>query len=267
MKINIKNYVTREQEELKKHLDLHYPPKLLILQLGDDAASNSYIKGKMNDAKECGIIATLFKTDSYREMLSFVSSNHSNYDGFILQEPNGLTKTERQGIYKCFTPSQDVDGFKKDSKHSPCTPKGIMDVIAEFYPKEDLHGETAVVIGRGELVGAPLVPMLIEKGCTVISCNSKTKNLKELTKMADIVITAVGKQNLVTREMLRDGAFVLDAGIAFDENGKLCGDCDKKLYDDPQIAISTVPGGIGLTTRLALMKNVYSSAGLIPKAR
>lgn len=267
MKINIKDYVAREKEEIRKCKDVYYPPKLLILQLGNDPASNSYINGKMNDAKECGIVATLFKTDSYKEMLSFVSSNHSNYDSFILQEPSGLTEQERKKIYKCFTSKQDVDGFKKDSDHSPCTPQGIMDVIAEFYPKEDLHGETAVVIGRGELVGAPLVPMLIEKGCTVISCNSKTKNLEELTKIADIVITAVGKQNLVTREMLRDGAFVLDAGITFDENGKLCGDCDKKLYDDPQIAISTVPGGIGLTTRLALMKNVCRSAGVSPKAR
>ena len=182
--------------------------------------------------------------------------NAKEYDGIIIQEPSGLEDWMREKMLAEIGPYRDVDGFLRDSEFKACTPMGIMQIIETFYPEENLHGVTAAVVGRGELVGKPLVPMLIDEGCTVISCNSKTKDMAELIKKADIVISAVGKQNLITRDMLKDGAFVIDAGITFDENGKLCGDCDKSMYDDESIAITTVPGGAGLTTRLALMQNV-----------
>lgn len=260
MKINIKDYVAREQDYIREKVsNFVATPSLLILQHGDNPASNSYIKGKMKDAGKCGISATLIKSDSAEEILDFAVRNMQYYDGIILQEPHNLPLMYVDQIFGNMEDYQDVDGMDVMSVHTPCTPKGIMDIIAEFYPKEDIAGEIAVVVGKGKLVGKPLVPLLMEKGCTVISCNSKTADLAKYTKMADIVVSAVGKENLITRDMLKDGAFVIDAGITFDENGKLCGDCDKAIYDDEQIAITTVPGGVGLTTRLALMKNTFEA--------
>lgn len=260
MKINIKDYVAREKKLLEDKIN-HFlnQPSLLILQQGNDPASNSYIKGKMNDAKECGISVVLFKTDSAEKILDFAVRNREYFDGIILQEPHNLPLTYVDQIFGNMEDYQDVDGMDAMSVHTPCTPKGIMEIIAEFYPKEDIAGEVVVVVGKGKLVGKPLVPLLMESGCTVISCNSKTADLAKYTKMADIVISAVGKENLITRHMLKDGAFVIDAGITFDKDGKLCGDCDKAIYDDEQIAITTVPGGVGLTTRLALMKNTFEA--------
>lgn len=262
MKIDIKEWVKNRKEEIAAEVAaMDRKPRLLILQMGDDPASNSYIKGKIGDAGECGIAADLFKANTFDSMAEFVLRVAHTYDGVILQEPSGLTEDQREYILKHIGPDRDVDGFIEGSEFKPCTPKGIMKIIETFYPKVDCHGEIAVVVGRGSLVGAPLVPMLIEKGFTTISCNSKTQNLADIVSMADIVVSAVGKSNLITRNMLKRGAFVIDAGIAFDDNGKLCGDCDKNLYEDSQIAITPVPGGVGLTTRLALMENVVDASG------
>ena len=181
-----------------------------------------------------------------------------DYDGIILQEPSGLSEVMRKNVLNNIKITQDVDGFKKNSMFKPCTPAGIIGIIDHFYG-EDLKGKHAVVIGRGELVGKPLVPLLIEKGATVTCCNSSTPVLPAHTQMADIVISATGKPGLVNRNMLKYGAFVIDAGISVDENGKLHGDCDCALYDDEEIRVTTVPGGVGLTTRLQLMKNVVET--------
>ena len=260
MKINIKDWVQTKKEEIQKTTqNFTIPPRLLIMQIGDNPASNSYIKGKMKDAAECGIHADLYKTAEPWTAIQFLRESVNRYDGIILQEPSGFTKENYNSFYRIISPTQDVDGFMKNSKHKQCTPQGIMDIIDTFYPDQYLRDNIAVVIGRGELVGKPLAAMLIEKGLTVISCNSQTPNIAEFTKKADIVISAVGKEKLVTRDMLKDGAFVIDAGITFDENGKLCGDCDKAMYNDDTIAITTVPGGVGLTTRLSLMQNTMAA--------
>ena len=151
---------------------------------------------------------------------------------------------------------KDVDGFRLDSNHLPCTPKGIMMILNKFYKKS---AGVVTVVGRGELVGKPLIPILVKDGWTVLCANSHTPDLKALTSMSDVVVTATGCRNLIKRDMLKDGAFVIDAGITFDENGKLCGDCDKSMYDDETVQITTVPGGVGLTTRYALLTNTYNN--------
>lgn len=259
MALDIKQYIADEKTKLKQEGALKLKkPSLLILQRGDNPASNSYIKGKIKDGQEVGINVDLFKTNGFCQTLDALSHLGEKYDGIILQEPSGFDETERQEILSLISDTQDVDGFKKTSVHTPCTPAAIMDIISNFY-RWDLRGKTAVVVGRGALVGKPLVPMLIDEGMTVISCNSKTDPLEEYTKMGDIVITATGVPKLITRNMLKDGAFVIDAGIAFDENGKMCGDCDKAMYDDETISITPVPGGVGLATRLQLMKNVFKA--------
>lgn len=259
MTLDIKQYIADEKAKLKQQGVFGLKkPSLLILQRGDNPASNSYIKGKIKDGQEVGVIVDLFKTNGFCQTLDVLSYLGKKYDGIILQEPSGFDETERAEILSLISDKQDVDGFKKTSPHTPCTPAAIMDIISHFY-RWELRGKTVVVVGRGELVGKPLVPMLVEEGATVISCNSKTEPLSDYTKMGDIVITATGVPKLITRDMLKDGAFVIDAGIAFDENGKMCGDCDKAMYDDETISITPVPGGVGLATRLQLMKNVYQA--------
>lgn len=261
MVLDIKQYIADEKTKLKQGSSLMLKrPSLLILQRGDNPASNSYIKGKIKDGQEVGVSVDLFKTNGFCQTLDILSYLGKKYDGIILQEPSGFDETERQEILSLITDKQDVDGFKKTSLHTPCTPAAIMDIISYFY-KWDLRGKTVVVVGRGELVGKPLVPMLIEEGCTVISCNSKTQPLKDYVQMGDIVITATGVPNLITMDMLKDGAFVIDAGIYVDEKGKLHGDCDPELYTDiANVSVTPVPGGVGLATRLQLMKNVFNAA-------
>ena len=254
MRIDVKSMAQKVKEDVKNNC--YSNRSLLIIQVDDDAASNAYIKGKIADCAEIGFDCTLYKVSgphkshSIKKILSTV-----NYSGIILQEPCGLKDSDKKEILDMIYPSQDVDGFKKDSKHTPCTPAGIMHIIAEVIGKGGLRGKVVAVVGRGELVGKPLVPMLIEEGATVISCNSKTPDLGQMTRMADIVIGATGVPGLITRDMLKDGAIVIDAGISF-VDGKLHGDCDKALYDDENVWVTTVPGGVGLMTRAMLMKNI-----------
>lgn len=262
MILNIKDYVKTQKEKLAKKVSkLERPPHLLIIQIGNNAASNSYIKGKLNDALEIGIAADLYKFARPNEAIRCLVGNRMacRYDGIILQEPSGLSEKDRKDVLECISREQDVDGFRMDSKHLPCTPKGIMDILDNFYG--DIAGANIVVVGRGELVGKPLVPMLIDKQATVTSCNSKTENLQGIMEGADVIITAAGCRNLLA-ELPDNGHeyFVIDAGINFDENGKLCGDCSKDLYDQKNVTITPVPGGVGLTTRLALMQNTLAIA-------
>ena len=255
MRIDLTNYIAQRKKELRTSKYQARKPRLLILQTGDDPASNAYIRGKLKDAKECGIAATLFKSDDFTLMLEFLKSMGKRYDGIILQEPHSFNEGDYKEIMSYISKWQDVDGFKIDSLHTPCTPKGILTILRNFYCG-DPAGKVAVVVGKGKLVGGPLVPLLMKEGFTVISCNSKTDDLQKMVKLGDIVISAVGKENLITRNMLKDGAFVVDAGITFDKDGKMCGDCDKALYDDEDILVTTVPGGVGLMTRLSLMENI-----------
>lgn len=256
MKLDVKSYVAQEKEKLKQEINnLDFVPSLLILQRGNDSASNAYINGKMRDGEDLKLKVDLFKTNNPKSILEYLQKNARNYKGIILQEPSGLTTAERDRVLELICDSQDVDGFKTTSLHKPCTPAGIMGIIEHFY-SESLKGTTVVVVGKGALVGKPLVPMLMEKGATVISCNSATNPLAAYTKMGDIVVVAAGVPGLITRDMLKDNALVIDAGISVDAMGRLHGDCDSSLYDDENIRVTPVPGGVGLTTRLQLMKNV-----------
>lgn len=262
MKIDIKNYVTAQKEKIRDEIanDIRiHGPSLLILQVGNLSASNSQVTRKLKDCEEVGIQATLYKVtekNAFTKLRSFLKTNKGSYSGIILQEPCGLAEGDRRAILDMIEPSQDVDGFKIDSWFYPCTPLGILDILEEFYHGD---GKVITVVGRGALVGKPLIPMLIEEGWTVLCANSRTPDLKALTSMSDVVVTATGCRSLIKRDMLKDGAFVIDAGITCDENGKLCGDCDKSLYDDETIQITTVPGGVGLMTRLSLIKNVMEA--------
>ena len=259
MILDVKEYVKQEKEKLKRK---HNEPirKMLIIQVGDDKASNAYIKGKIADAAELGHQATLVKFNegtSTDEVYTFLENNSHYYDGIILQEPAAFAtyynRYDKNAIIDYNKDYKAIDGFKKTSRHKPATPRGIIDYLE--YGVKDLKGKIVAVVGKGKLVGEPLVPMLMKKGATVISCNSATPCLKVLLLQADIVIAATGVRGLIQDDMISTGTLVIDAGISVDENGKLHGDCDPALYDRENVDITPVPGGVGLLTRLALMKN------------
>jgi methylenetetrahydrofolate dehydrogenase (NADP+)/methenyltetrahydrofolate cyclohydrolase len=233
---------------------------MLIIQIGDDKASNAYIKGKIKDVEELGHRAVLMKysnNTTVDEVYKFLQDHASAYDGIILQEPaifSPISCRTKSELINLIPDYKDIDGFKKTSCHKPATPRGIMDYAAAMG-HGDLRGKVVAVVGKGKLVGEPIVPMLMKKGATVISCNSTTPDLREMLKQAHIVIAATGVRGLIQDDMIEDGTFVIDAGISVDENGKLHGDCDPALYDRENVDITPVPGGVGLLTRLALMKN------------
>ena len=263
MLLNVKEYVKQEKEKLKRQ-DGEPVRRMLIIQVGDNPASNAYIKGKIKDAEELGHQAMLMKFPdgvSANTVYDFIERNEKSYDGIILQEPANITTLKgvlhpktKADIIELIHDWKDIDGFKKTSCHKPATPRGIMEYAAALG-YENLQGKVVAVVGKGKLVGEPLVPMLMKKGATVISCNSKTPDLGKMTRSADIVIAAAGVRGLIQNNMIESGTIVIDAGINVDENGKLCGDCDPALYDRKNVDITPVPGGVGLLTRLALMKN------------
>ena len=155
---------------------------------------------------------------------------------------------------------KDVDGFRKDSPFTPCTPKGIMSIIDYLWEQiggTTLNGVVACVIGRSEIVGKPTVNLLIDRGCTVVNCNSHTRDLDFWLDKANIIITATGSKDILnmSRHVNWKEKIVIDVGINRDENGKLCGDCSRDLYDEVKW-ITPVPGGVGLMTRVSLLENV-----------
>ena len=260
MILDVKDYVKQEKERIKKKVT-DPVRKMLILQVGDNPASNAYIRGKIKDAEELGHRAVLakFSADTtVDEVYAFLEDNVTKYDGVILQEPanfNAYNIKKKSDILNLIPDFKDIDGFKRTSAHIPATPRGIMDYL-EYLGYSDLKGKIVAVVGKGKLVGEPIVPMLMKKGATVISCNSTTPNLGKMLLQANIVIAATGVRGLIKNEMISDDTIIIDAGINVDEQGKLHGDVDPVLYERDYVQVTPVPGGVGLLTRLALMKNL-----------
>lgn len=255
MKIDVKEFVERRKKKLK---ELEIKKTLLILQVGNEAASNAYIRGKKRDCEEVGfeVKHITFREGVYvEEVIKCIEELYDKVDGIILQEPANVIG-DKMKILDAIGRDKDIDGFLPDSNFKPCTPLGIVNLLKDIRGTIGLKDEVIAVIGKGNLVGMPLVPMLMKKGATVIACNSSTPDLRAMTRQADIIVAATGVRNLLTRDMVKAGTIIIDAGIATDENGKLCGDCDKKMYDDDTIFITTVPGGVGLVTRVTLLENL-----------
>ena len=237
-----------------------YPIKLAIIQVGDNPASNSYIRGKLRDCQEVGILGELYKFDEnidpvqVSKVITELNKDHT-CRGIIIQLPlpAQFTPGWKNYLFNKIDYNKDVDGFRKDSTYIPCTPKGVMTIL-DFIDCT-LKGKVCCVIGKSDLVGRPMVRLLLDKGATVISCNSSTKNLKQWTTQADVIISATGKQGLITKDMVSPDAIIIDVGITRNQEGKLCGDCDKELYDYVD-KITPVPKGVGLMTRVSLLLNV-----------
>lgn len=258
--IDCEKYAQEILDEVKQVKHTKY---FAIVSVGDNPASQSYIKGKIKDCEYCGIPYVHKHIDvknelearyELREVLLGLTYDN-NVSAIILQLPlpQGL---DEQAYLNLIPPEKDVDGLTKDSEFAPCTPEGIVHVLKKELG--NLEGKTALIIGRGKLVGRPLFDLLLNENCTVTIAHSKTQNLLQMLLVGgyDIVVVAAGKPKLVNLELLsQDTKIVIDAGVNR-VDGKLCGDCYR--YDDEigKVLVTPVPKGIGLMTRAMLMKHI-----------
>lgn len=251
IKIDCKKYADEIIEQVKQIPNKQ--KKLVIFTAGDDPASAAYMKGKMKDCERCGIPCEQIRVNSQDELISNIlyCNNQDDVGGIIVQLPLPEGFNEHEAVNSVRI-DKDVDGFKRNSKFLPCTPEGILYILDKEIG--DLEGKTVLLIGKGKLVGRPLIDLLLDRGCTLTIAHSKTEDLAELTCRGqhDVIITAVGKPNLVNLSNVWSDV-VIDAGIAKNRFGKLCGDC---CGDNDWSKVTTVPNGIGLMTRAMLMKHM-----------
>jgi methylenetetrahydrofolate dehydrogenase (NADP+) / methenyltetrahydrofolate cyclohydrolase len=246
-------------------------PHLAIVLVGEDPASQVYVKHKVADSEQTGLKATLERlpaTLSETDLLARIEALNADASvhGILVQLP--LPKhMDSHKVIEAISPAKDVDGFHVASAGAlmvgqpgfwPCTPYGCLKMLDSIG--YDLKGKHAVVIGRSNIVGKPMAMMLLGRDATVTICHSRTKDLKAMTLQADVVVAAVGKRNVLTADMVKPGAVVIDVGMNRNEEGKLCGDVD---YDGvKQVAgwITPVPGGVGPMTRAMLLLNTIEAA-------
>lgn len=268
IKISCKEYAANLKEELKELCEKSSrKPCLTVIQIGDNKASNSYVNGKRKDCEYVGIKFNHVHITDYEDLgesdlcqIIKALNKSDEIDGIIIQLPIP-DKYNVKTLQQFISPEKDVDGFRRDSLHNPCTPQGIIDWLG--INEIELRGELVTVLGRSEIVGKPLVNMLIDKGATVINCNSKTLkgDMKKFMKMSDIVISAIGKPKKFNSDWFLPCTIIIDVGINRDEYGKLCGDINREEVEGhyESCYVTPVPGGVGLLTRVTLLKNVMNS--------
>ena len=255
--------------ELKEKIEkMPKKPGLAVVIVGEDPASKIYVRNKIKACEELGIRSysyALPQTATQEEVESLLDglATDSEINGILLQLP--LPKHLDSESAMSHVPfEKDVDGFSAQNlgllvQHKEsvvaCTPCGVMKMLERY--KVELSGKRAVVLGRSETVGKPMALLLLNANATVTVCHSKTQNLKEICKDADILDSAIGKANFVTADMVKEGAVVIDVGMNRDENGKLCGDVDFENVKDKASLITPVPGGVGPMTITMLMYNTY----------
>lgn len=236
-----------------------YAPILHIYQVGDNPASNAYIRGKLRDCEEIGIEAELIKlpkniTEDELNNKILEDYNWEYVDGIIVQLPLPKHIDPKNII---IPDELDVDGFNSTSPFQPCTPLGVMKIFDSIG--YNLDGKNVLVCGQSDIVGRPLVDMLIKRHCNVISVNSTGTPMKDTAlemRMVDVVISAVGKRNFITTRGLDRVEVCIDVGINYDENGKQHGDCSDAVYNMDGIKVTPRIGGVGLMTRAMLLYNV-----------
>lgn len=256
--IDCKNIANEIKEDVRKMIVGNRSPRLYVIQVGDNPASNSYINGKKKDCEEVGIECIIIKLDenisedTLCNLLDLLACEQ-NCDGIIVQLPLP-DHIHKDRIISHIPPEKDVDGFRRDSEYAPCTPLGIVEILKRYV---NLTGKDCLIINRSDIVGKPLVNLLLNENATVIIAHSKTQNLKEKIKQADIIITAVGIPNFITKDMVMVNKIYIDVSMN-KVDGKLCGDISKDSYDSDAL-ITPVPGGVGLFTRAMLLNNVLKS--------
>lgn len=260
MIIDCKSIAQDIKDKIKNIIaEADYTPVLHIYQVGDNPASNAYIRGKLRDCEEVGIEVELIKlpeniTEDELNNKILEDYNWENIDGVIVQLP--LPKhINPQNI--CIPDAIDVDGFNSTSPFQPCTPLGVMKIFDSIG--YDLDGKNVLVCGQSNIVGRPLVDMLIKRHCNVISVNSTGSALKATAigfGIVNVIISAVGKRDFISTFDLFDTDVCIDVGINYDENGKQHGDCTDAVYDMKDVKVTPRIGGVGLMTRAMLLYNV-----------
>jgi len=254
-------------EELKQKISrMTKKPHLAVIQVGNNPASSIYVNLKRKKAEEVGIKSTVINLDdkiSEQELINEINklNNNSEVHAILVQLPLPA-HISSDNIIKTILPEKDVDGFTAQNSGDllngitpnvyPCTPKGVLRLLKEY--NINISGKHAVIVGRSNIVGKPVAIMLLNKNATVTICHSKTKNLKEITAQADILISAVGKK-IIYKDMVKQGAVVIDVGIFKDDNGKTTGDVDFENVKDIASYITPVPKGVGPMTIASLMEN------------
>ena len=265
--------VRRKENVRAEAVALPRKPGLAVVLVGDDPASRVYVNGKRRDCEECGFHSeehALPADTTQAELLNLVKqlNGRGDIDGILVQLPlpKGLNEKE---VLLAIDPAKDVDCFHPfnvgrlaigEPVFQPCTPGGVMEMLKEYHI--DPAGKRCVVLGRSNIVGKPMGMLLLHANGTVVTCHSKTPDMAQLAASADILVSAVGKTGLVTGDMVKEGAVVIDVAMNRNGLGKLCGDVCYEEAAAKASYITPVPGGVGPMTRAMLMKNTLTAAKL-----
>lgn len=261
-----KDYRQGLQNQVEALKEKGFTPKLSVILVGNDGASQSYVRSKKKAAEKIGMISEIVhleETATEEEVLNELNrlNNDDSVSGILVQVPLPKQVSE-QKILEAINPDKDVDGFHPinigklyidEQTFVPCTPLGIMEILK--HADIDLEGKNAVVIGRSHIVGQPVSKLLLQKNASVTILHSRSKDMASYLKGADVIVSAVGKPGLVTKDVVKEGAVIIDVGNTPDENGKLKGDVDYDAVKEIAGAITPVPGGVGPLTITMVLNN------------
>lgn len=265
---SLKDKVKAEVETLKEE---GIYPCLAVIIVGDDPASRVYVNNKKKACEYTGIKSleyALPASTTQQELLKLIEklNNDDEVNGILCQLPLPETIDEKT-VINSINPEKDVDAFHPfnvghimigDQTFLPCTPAGVIEMLDSC--NIELTGKTSVVIGRSNIVGKPMAMLLLQRNATVTICHSKTENIADITRRADLIVSAVGKVGFLTADMVKEGAVVIDVSINRNSDGKLCGDADYENVEKKASYITPVPGGVGPMTISVLMKNTLNAA-------
>ncbi len=265
---SVREEIKAKTDELKEK---GITPGLAVIIVGNNPASRVYVNNKKKACEQVGFNSyeyALKEETTTDELLSLINklNNDDNVDGILCQLPLPEAIDET-AVLNAISPDKDVDAFHPvncgrlfigNQKFLPCTPAGIMEMFK--YCDIDVSGKNCVIIGRSNIVGKPMAMLLLQSDATVTVCHSKTKNVADFTKRADIIVVAVGKEKFLTEDMVSDGAVIIDVGMNRNAQGKLCGDVDFENVSKKTSWITPVPGGVGPMTITMLLKNTLTSA-------
>ncbi|CAC9391544.1 bifunctional methylenetetrahydrofolate dehydrogenase/methenyltetrahydrofolate cyclohydrolase FolD [Staphylococcus aureus] len=261
-----KDYRQGLQDQVEALKEKGFTPKLSVILVGNDGASQSYVRSKKKAAEKIGMLSEIVhleETATEEEVLNELNrlNNDDSVSGILVQVPLPKQVSE-QKILEAINPEKDVDGFHPinigklyidEQTFVPCTPLGIMEILK--HADIDLEGKNAVVIGRSHIVGQPVSKLLLQKNASVTILHSRSKDMASYLKDADVIVSAVGKPGLVTKDVVKEGAVIIDVGNTPDENGKLKGDVDYDAVKEIAGAITPVPGGVGPLTITMVLNN------------
>lgn len=267
LSLKLKEQMKQRIEQLKQQ---GINPKLVVVLVGDNSASQVYVRNKHKSCGEVGIeseVITMPEQTTQQELLEVVErlNQDETVDGILVQLP--LPKQiDEKTVLRSILPEKDVDGFHPvnvgllsigDECFAPATPSGIIAMFQEYGI--NIAGKNCVVIGRSNIVGKPMAALLLKNNATVTICHSKTEDLASYTRRADVVIVATGRRHTLTADMVKEGAVVVDVGMNRNEQGKLCGDVDYEEVKEKASFITPVPGGVGPMTITELLENTIQA--------